>query len=120
MNTAMQAAHDQAMRTPVVDLATACQRLFGQRAVAYVAGHKTPQIVGRWAAGYNEPNDEARARLRALYRTVLILEEREQPDTIRAWMLGANPQLDDRAPLELLHDDEFVPVYKAAENFAHS
>jgi hypothetical protein len=71
--------------------------------------------AGRWVR--TNPHDDARERLRALYRVVLILQETEQPDTIRAWLVGANPQLDDQAPVELLRNDKFVPAYKAAENF---
>jgi len=117
MSTTIESAYAGALRAPVRQMADECQRLLGQRLVAYVTGHKSPKIVGRWALGQNEPHDDARERLRALYRVVLILRETEQPDTIRAWLVGANPQLDDKAPVELLRNDEFVPAYKAAENF---
>jgi len=121
MSTATEAAfYKEATRATVPEMAAECQRLLGQRLVAYVTGHRSPKMVGRWALEKSEPQAEAKERLRALYRTVRILGEHEQPDTIRAWLMGANPQLHDQAPVELLREaklTELTPVFHAAENF---
>ena len=52
-------------------------------------------------------------RLRDLFRITCILGE-ERPDTVRAWMIGSNPLLDDKAPIELLHEENTQPVSRAA------
>jgi len=41
----------------------------------------------------------------------------ETPATTRAWMIGANPQLNDEAPIEALHQKKTAAVMRAAEAF---
>ncbi len=98
------------------------QEALGQRLVAYATGVDSPQLVGRWAAGRNEPQGQTVQRLRDLYRVFVILRETESDQAIRAWLQGANPQLANRAPIELLHEDpNTVPaVADAAFTFANA
>ena len=64
------------MHAAVPDMAAKLQELAGQRLVAYVTSSRANKTVARWATGDNTPNPESKARLRALYRTVLILERK--------------------------------------------
>lgn len=38
-------------------------------------------------------------------------------ETIRAWLLGMNPDLDDEAPIEEIRNDRGSAVAEAARNF---
>jgi hypothetical protein len=50
---------------------------------------------------------------------VLILGERYEPETICAWLEGANPELGDSAPIESLRQGRDVDVFRAAEDFVN-
>lgn len=113
----MRAAHRQATLASVDEIAGKLQGELGQRLVAYAAGIRSPKLVGRWAAGAHPPAPAAEQRLRALYRTALILDAAYGPETTRAWLTGSNPDLNDEAPLELLRDGQDVAVFNAASVF---
>jgi hypothetical protein len=116
---AQHAAYRKEVEASTKVIAQVLQQDLGQRLVAYVTETRSPKAVGRWAQGV-EPRDEARRRLRELYRTVLILREAYGPDTIRAWLEGANPDLGNQAPVEILRGGRGAPrVFQAAETFIH-
>jgi hypothetical protein len=112
-----RAAFKEAMTRPISEIAAQLQELLGQRLVAFAVGVRSPKLVGRWAAGDHEPRDEPEKRLRELYRAVLILRDHYGAETIRAFMVGANPDLEDRAPIDVLHDGRGAEVVRAAESF---
>jgi hypothetical protein len=60
---------------------------------------------------------DAATRLRALYRVVVTLREHYGPETIRAFVTGANPDLSDRAPLDVIRDGHGTDAVHAAEAF---
>lgn len=115
---AAQAAYKQAFTESPATIAQDLQELLGQKLVAYITDVKSPKAVGRWAHGV-EPRDETEQRLRALYRTVLTLQEAYGPQTIRAWLQGANPDLANQAPVEVLRKGREASVIEAAEHFIH-
>ena len=111
-------AFKEAMTRPVAEIAAELQELLGQRLVAFAVGVRSPKLVGRWAAGEHEPRDEADKRLRELYRVVVMLrDEQYGKGPIRAFMLAANPDLDDRAPIDVLHEGKGAEVVRAADAF---
>ena len=112
-----RAAHRQATLAAVKDIARELQGQLGQSLVAYATGIRTPKLVGRWAAGAHAPGAEAEQRLRALYRTTLILGAVYGAETQRAWLKGSNPDLSDQAPIDLLRAGEDVAVFNAADVF---
>jgi hypothetical protein len=93
------------------------QEVLGQRLVAYAVGLKSPRLVGRWADGDGEPRAEADARLRELYQVVVILKTQYGPETIRAFVMGANPDLRDQAPVEVVRDGRGIEAIHAASAF---
>jgi hypothetical protein len=116
----VETAHAQEVRESVETIAGVLQRDLGQRLVAFVTGNRSPKVVGRWARGDGEPQDDnATQRLRGLYRTYLLLSSTEEAPTIRNWLLGANPHLGDQAPIELLREGDPMVVQRAAEEFVH-
>jgi hypothetical protein len=111
-----EAAHKEAILASIPDMARELQELLGQRGVAYTTGVRSPKAVGRWLTG-TPPHPNTLKKLRNLYRTVLILRESYGPETIRAWLEGANPDLGDCAPIDALRQGREVDVFHAAEGF---
>lgn len=111
-----QAAYKEAMVREASELASTLQDALGQKLVAYATGVRSPRLVGRWAAG-TTPRDAADARLRLLYRVWLTLHEQHSDRTIRAFLLGSNPDLGDRAPIDVIRDDHGAQAVHAAEAF---
>lgn len=91
-------AHEQTGRASVGEMATVAQELLGQRVAAMVAGIGDPKAVGRWARGERAPRGEADRRLREAFQVVTLLSLAESPLTARAWLVGMNPLLGNRAP----------------------
>ncbi len=116
MPTAEVAFRDS-LHARVRTMAGELQEVLGQRLVAFVTGSSSNKTVARWAKGDNDPNFEAEGRLRALYRTVLILRDHEPPETIRAWLASPNPDLGDDVPADLLRKGQATRVFRAAQSF---
>lgn len=110
--------HASAMRVDVHTVAQFLQETLGQRITAVACGLKDPKTIGRWARGEVPRSEEAERRLRDLFHVTRILLLHDTDRTARAWILGANPQLDDQSPLERLHAGDFRSVLEAARAFA--
>ncbi len=116
--TLVEEVHRVSARTPVSDIASELQQILGQRQVAFAVQIKSSKEVGRWAADESKPRDETDARLRRLFRVIEVLRQGgEEPHTIRAWMLGSNPSLEEDSPIEAFQGDRWVEVLRAAESF---
>ena len=111
-----QAAHGLATRMDIPPLVRSLQDVLGQRLVAVIAGVSDVKAVGKWARGERAPHPEAELRLRHAFHVTQLLLPRESAETVRAWFVGMNPDLDDRAPALLLGDDPQA-VLLAARNF---
>jgi hypothetical protein len=72
--------------------------------------------VGKWERAERTPHPDAERRLRHAYQIVQLLLERESAETVRAWFVGMNPDLDDQAPVLALAEDP-VRVLQAARAF---
>lgn len=108
--------HRLAVSEELTTIAQSLQETLGQRLVAFAVGIKDPKAIGKYATG-RKPRADTEARLRDLYRVTRLLLSAETPGTTRAWMIGANPQLNDAAPIEALHERQIAPVMRAAEAF---
>lgn len=91
-------------------------RILGQQLVAIIADAPDPDDVDQWARGEVVPTAEIRRRLRSAYRITKLLEPHEAPDTVRAWFVGMNVTLGDRAPALAVADDP-AAVLRAARAF---
>ena len=113
------AAYGSSVTTPFTQIASELQQALGQRLVAYAAKVGSPKNVGRWAAGTSDARQEAELQVRSLYRAVRILRDDAElsDEGIRAWLLSANPELDDQTPIERLRDGGSVRVCHAAASF---
>lgn len=101
----------------VADVAGYLQEVLGQKLVAYMAGVEDVKAVGQWAAGKRSPHPDNERRLRAAFQIFHMLQEAESPHTVRAWLIGLNPQLDDRSPATLIREDSTRDVLVAVKAF---
>lgn len=117
MNVALeQTAHGLAMRLDLPSLVRSLQDVLGQRLVAVIAGVSDVKAVGKWARGERTPHPEAERQLRDAFHITQLLMQHESAETVRAWFMGMNPDLDDQAPALMLgeHPQE---VLLTARNF---
>jgi hypothetical protein len=116
IETLERTAHAQATRLEITAIVQSLQETLGQRLTAVVAGVSDAKAVGKWAKGARDPQPETEAKLRSAFQVTQLLLERESPDTVRAWFIGMNPDLDDQAPA-LLIGQEPKRVLLAARAF---
>ena len=109
-------SHTVAVRTSVSQIASELERALGQRLTAVIAGVADAKAIGKWARGERAPRPDSEQRLRDAYYVVTLLGQAESPSTIRAWLCGMNPELDDRAPALVLAEDA-PRVLQAARTF---
>src|SRR4051795_747804 len=89
---------EEATRLPIDAVATYLQEQLGQKLTAYLSGVTDPKMVGRWAAGKAQPRDEREMRLRDAFKATKMLVAAFGAQTAKAWWVGSNTRLDDRAP----------------------
>lgn len=107
-----------ALRQPTATIAASLQETIGQRLVAFAVGVRNPKLVGRWARGEHVPRQARERALRELFQVVsLMVESGESGATVRAWLIGSNPQLEDLAPIEVFHEGHVERVKQAAQAF---
>jgi hypothetical protein len=117
--TALANAHDKAIRTSAPEIARYFQDLVGQKLTAYMTGVNDPKAVGKWASGQRAPRGESERRLRDAYQIAMLISAYDSDSTVRAWLVGMNPLLGDRAPAAVLaeREDGAVQALAAAKAF---
>ncbi|MGJ6127184.1 DUF2384 domain-containing protein [Mycolicibacterium sp. Y3] len=94
----------------------------GPTLTAYIAGSKSRAMPARWATPpgesmHAEPSDAKARRLKAAHTVFLLIEDAENDQVARSWLISANPRLDGSTPVELLRDDKAPVVFRAADAF---
>lgn len=112
-------AHHQAMAAPVNEIASVLQEVLSRRLTAYIAGVGDGKTVSRWAKGeVAEIRDHTtEQRLRRAYEIVQLLMNYDSSQTVKAWFIGLNPQLEDTSPAEALHEGRLKEALAAAKAF---
>ncbi len=117
----MEQMHRHAVTAPIAEIALFMQELLSRQLVARIAGVNGKSVT-RWASGeiteIREPATEQ--RLRASYEIAQLLLGSDSPQTVRAWFIGLNPNLDDHSPVEVIADGDLKRVLSAARSFALS
>lgn len=113
----IEEAHRIATDRDPAELAAELQELLGQKLVAFALGDRHPKTVGRYARGERAPEPEAHGRLVDLSVVVGILREGMREGTVKSWMLGSNPRLKGKAPIEAFHEGHPYEVMSAAKAF---
>lgn len=99
-------AHAQAMRLDFAEVVGTLRELLGAKLVAYIGRVKETRAVNQWADGAREPSGEMQQRLRLALQVALMIESADGRRVTQAWFQGLNPQLDDRSPARVLHEEE--------------
>lgn len=94
----------------------------GRTLTAYIAGSKSRAMPARWAAppedsAHAEPSIEKTRRLKAAHAVFRSIADAENDQVARSWLTSANPRLDGVTPAELIRNDKFPAVYRAADAF---
>ncbi|MDQ2651906.1 MAG: XRE family transcriptional regulator [Chloroflexota bacterium] len=112
-------AHHASIHSPTPHIAGVMQELLGQRLVAAMTGIGDEKTVGRWARGEREPRGESERRMRDAFQIVSLLSLADSPAMARAWFVGMNPHLRDRAPFAVLSEtpESASQVLAAAKAF---
>lgn len=99
------------------ELASGLQEVLGQKLVAFAVGDRHPKTIGRYARGDRVPDAATLGQLVNLYTIVEILRDGMREETINGWMMGANPRLKGKAPIEAIHEGRAYEVMGAAKAF---
>ena len=102
-------AHRNSLMLPMPDLLSTLTSRIGKKLTAYVTGVDDVRTIESWIAGEPSPKDAER-RLRLTYQIVMTLTIADTPAVAQAWLLGINPELDDRVPLRLLREGNLDQV----------
>jgi hypothetical protein len=109
-------SHRDAVRGSMSTIAGTLQDLLGQKMTAVIAGVSDARAVSEWARGTRRPHPKAEERLRNAYQIAKLLEADESRETVRAWFIGMNPDLDDHPPALVIAENP-VRVLQAARIF---
>jgi hypothetical protein len=117
-NEVLERAHAKAVRTGVHDIVRQLNGHLGATLVATLAGVNDRKLPYRWASPTGPtPGDEAQRRLQVAFRIWLGLAESDSEHVARAWFIGANPVLDEVAPVMALREGRIAETLKAGEAF---
>jgi len=108
--------HKELVRKTPAEVAEYLIERLGQKLTAVLVGVADAKAVGHWARGERTPQPASEKRLRDAAYLVGLLSTKEDPQTIRSWLMGMNPYLDDQAPAQVFGSD-FPRVLAAAKAF---
>lgn len=108
-------AHRAAVETTTTDVVAYLEDTIGRGLTAHVAGVHV-KTVDRWRRG-ETPRTDAERRLRLTYQVLRLLVSEDSPHTVRAWLIGLNPQLGDVAPADAIREGKLQDVMIAAHAF---
>lgn len=109
--------HQAALSTDTAALISDLADHLGYNLVAHMAGSSHRQDVYRWARRGVEPRSKAYTRLLTAYRAYHMIAETHDPDTARAWLIGANPRLAEDSPADRIREGDYLAVITAAQAF---
>ena len=106
------------MHFAVLPLLVIGNQHLGPTLVAVLANASDRKVPHRWAkADGPEPRDESQRRLLQAHRVWKLISAAEDQSVARAWFVGANPRLDEEAPVMALREGRLREVMSAAEAF---
>ena len=118
-DTVLSKVHRDATEASVQELSSFLQDVLGRRITALIAGVSNARTISRWASGEvrDVRDHQVEQRLRTAYEVVRLLVQYDSRDTVRAWFIGLNPQLDDISPVEAIENGDLKEVRAAARAF---
>jgi nicotinamide mononucleotide adenylyltransferase len=117
LRTRSEEAHRKQVEFTIADIAKFLQDALGQKLVAYMANVSDSKTVSQWISHAHQPRPESEVRLRAAFQVFHLLQDEESPHTVRAWLIGMNPQLEDVSPAQAIRDGRLEDVWVAAKAY---
>lgn len=111
-------AHRNAVTADLQTMASTLVSSLGRVITAYIVHVRNPKTISRWANGdvASVRDRYSEERLLAAYQIVSFLKEYETDETIRSFMLGMNPSLDDESPATAIRNGDYKDALGAAKN----
>lgn len=111
-------AYEETIRLDVHQLVQRLNSHLGATLVAVLAGVRDSKLPYRWAKPDGPvPGAAAQERLQAAHRAWLSLADADSDTVARAWFVGANPLLGEKAPVEVLREGDTRAVLDAMKSF---
>lgn len=112
-------SHAAATQMDIHELVRVLNANLGATIVQTIAGVKDRTMPSKWARpGGPTPRVDAQRRLRLGYRVWWTIASAQGPNVALAWMVGANPRLNEELPLQYVVDERADEVLGAAVAFA--
>lgn len=115
------AAYNDSIRQTTPQIVRDLRGRLGARLVAYIANVTETRAVKAWAEGERTPAPNTDRRLRTAFQVATLIDLSEGEGVAATWFQGMNPQLGDRSPARVLHednsDDALTRVLGAARGF---
>lgn len=104
------------IRLDIHDLTRELNENVGAVVVAAMTGAGNRSLPYKWAENV-DPRREAEDRLRLGYRVWRILYDNEGRNIALAWLVGANPRLEEQTPVTCIRELRTKDVVGAAQAF---
>lgn len=112
--------HFDTTRMNIHDIVRELNQNLGTTIVQTMAGVKNRSSPLNWAKpDGKEPRPEVETRLRLGYRVWKTLELAEGKHVALAWLMGANPRLDEELPVLFIQQNRARDILGAAEAFVN-
>lgn len=108
-------AYRRAVTTGLDEIVDQLRDALGASLVGVLAGVDR-KTVQRWGST-RRPRQGTEERLRAAWQIYDVLDGVEDPQTIRQWFMGMNPDLDDVSPAETIAAGHHRAALAAARSF---
>jgi hypothetical protein len=103
-------AYREALSLPLPQMVGNLANMIGRKLTAYIGSAKDVRAVDRWIAG-SKPQRDIEVRLRLAYRIVKMLTNHGDSNAVvQAWLMGLNPELNDRVPIRLIKEGDLDKV----------
>lgn len=115
--------HTDTTRMPIHEVVKYLVDRLGPTLVAYIAGARSRAMPPKWAMppsqdGHAVPTDDKARRLKAAHVAFTTIENADNDQVARSWLISANPRFDGSTPADLLRVDETGAVFDAVRAFA--
>ncbi len=109
--------HRKTVNASLQEMASTLVDALGRVVTAYIVHVRNPKTVSRWANGeVTSVRDRySEERLLAAYQIVTLMQQYEANETIRSFMLGMNPSLDDESPATTIRNGDYKDALGAAK-----
>ncbi len=112
-------AHRKATLAPFNEVVAGLVSIIGRKLTAYVASVKDVRAIDRWLQN-TSPQKDVEQRIRLAYHVASMIAEFDSAAVVQAWLIGLNPELDDRVPVQLLREGDLQADGKRVLNAARA